>query len=122
MYSNRMGFALRFAVVLAGLTVISRLLGRFVGPQALLPFAAVAGFADLDAATLAIAQTRSAPAAIAGGAVLIAAASNTALKSGLALALGGRQFGAYFAGGSALAVIAAAAAWFGARALGFQAP
>ena len=107
----------RFGLILAGLTVASRLVGQVFGAEALLPFAAVAGFADLDAATLAIARTPGA-APLAGVAVMIAAAANTVLKSGVALTLGGRRFGVMYVAGSVLALGAGAGGWWIARALG----
>ena len=107
----------RFGLILAGLTVASRLVGQVFGAGALLPFAAIAGFADLDAATLAIARTPGA-APLAGVAVMIAAAANTVLKSGVALTLGGRRFGVMYVAGSVLALGAGAGGWWIARALG----
>ena len=106
----------RFGLILAGLTVASRLIGQLFGAGALVPFAAIAGFADLDAAVLAIARTPGVS-STAGIAVLIAAAANTSLKSGVALTLGGRRFGALYVGGSILAMGAGVAGWWLGRGL-----
>lgn len=81
----------RLALLLAGITVIARLLSHFYGDSSVTAFSAIAGLADVDAVTLAVGglvQSGAAPQA-AAHAVLAATAANSASKMALA-ALGGQ--------------------------------
>ena len=108
----------RLALLLAGITVIARLLSHFYGDSSVTAFAAIAGLADVDAVTLAVgglAQSGSAP-EMAAHAVLAATAANSVSKMTLA-ALGGQ---ARFALVYAAATIGALAAGLAALLLAGQ--
>lgn len=104
----------KFALLLAGLTVISKLAARIFGPQAILIFAPMAGFADVDAAVLAVTQQRDLVPTLAATAILMAIAANMVLRVIVATTAGKRAFGLPYIGASILALASgAAAAWAG---------
>lgn len=88
--------ALQFGLLLTLLSLLVRAAEEWLGGAGLLALAAVSGLADADAIILSLA-TEWDPARIDGrtiaAAVLIAAATNTAVKAGLALSIGGRRMG-----------------------------
>ncbi|HVY85229.1 MAG TPA: DUF4010 domain-containing protein [Caulobacterales bacterium] len=104
----------RFALLLGFLLVIGRLLAAHYGPSSLLPFAATAGLADVDAVTLAVAgMVRTGLSADLGAAaILLAAFVDTASKSGIVFFVGGPRFGGLFALCSIAALAAGAGVWF----------
>lgn len=104
----------KFALFLGAVIVVGRIVSETFGQAGLLPFAATAGLADVDAVTLAagsLVRTGLDPSP-AANAVLVAVVMNTLAKGGIAFATGGvRYAGLYFAAaGAALAV--GAAVWF----------
>ncbi len=107
----QLGVVFRFAALLTLIVVVSTALQALYGERGLLPMAAVAGLADVDAMTLSAARL------VGGGlptvqglhVVLVAAAANTLSKTVLAGVAGGGRFGLYYAGVSALGIAAAAA-------------
>jgi uncharacterized membrane protein (DUF4010 family) len=109
----------RFGLILAVLTATARLIGAFWGPRAFLPFAAAAGFADPDAAILAIGQTPGIAPALAGDAILLAAAAAMSLKMVVAFTAGRAAFGRAYLLGSLAAVAAAGATWGAMQAMGW---
>jgi uncharacterized membrane protein (DUF4010 family) len=106
--------ALEFGLLLSAILVISRALVAALGDRGLYLGAAAAGLADVDAITLSIAAMLN-RSDIAGGtaitAVLLAAAVNTVVKSGLAMAIGGRRLGVRVAVSLAAALAGGAALW-----------
>jgi uncharacterized membrane protein (DUF4010 family) len=104
----------QFALFLGGVIIIGRIVADEFGQAGLLPFAATAGLADVDAVTLATGSLvrGGLDPAIGAHAVMIAVLMNTLAKGVIAFVTGGwRYAGLYFA--AALAATAAAAAvWF----------
>lgn len=103
----------QFALLLAVLIVAGRLIADAFGEAGLLPFAATAGLADVDAVTLAAGSLVRAGLDPAAGAhaILIAALVNTFSKGVLALIAGGWRYAGLYGGSAALAALAGAAAW-----------
>lgn len=109
-----------FALFLGAVIVIGRIIADAFGQAGLLPFAATAGLADVDAVTLAAGSlVRGGLTASTGAhAVLVAVLMNTAAKGGIAAAAGGWRYAAlYFAAALAAALLAAAAWYFATPAL-----
>ncbi|WP_309646502.1 DUF4010 domain-containing protein [Phenylobacterium sp.] len=110
---------LKFALVLGAVMAAARILSALYGAGGLLPVAALAGLADVDAVTLAVARmTTEEGLSLDLGvyAVLLAAAVDSASKTAIATLIGGRRFGGTYGAGTLLAATAAAAAvhWGGA--------
>lgn len=102
---------LQFAVFLGAVIIIGRLVTDTFGQAGLLPFAATAGLADVDAVTLAAGSL------VRGGldptlgahAVMVAVLMNTGAKGGIAMFTGGWRYARlYFAATLAAAAVAAA--------------
>lgn len=107
-----LGEVLKFGVLLAAVSLASKLLGTGAGSLTLLPLAAVSGLVDVDPITISVAR-------IAGGAlplrdaaqvILVAAAANLACKTAVAIALGSRGLMFRIVGVSTMAAAVAAAA------------
>jgi len=98
----RIPAALAFALLFMAISAAMALLGGRFGTAGLYALAAIVGLGDLDAFTIGLATTPQ-PGSV--GAILLACASNNAVKAGYAIAFGGRR-GAV--PGALLAVIAAA--------------
>jgi uncharacterized membrane protein (DUF4010 family) len=99
---------LGYALLLAAVAAASRAAAAQLGSGATLAVAGLAGLADLDAATFAMASLArdsgvAAPAALG---VVIAAGANTLAKAAMGLMLGGWRFAGPFVLGSALMVMA----------------
>jgi uncharacterized membrane protein (DUF4010 family) len=106
--------ALKFGLLLSAILVVSRALIAALGDRGLYLGAAAAGLADVDAITLSIAAMMNRgeiAGATAVGAVLLAAATNTAVKSALAITIGGRRFGARVAISLVAALVGGTALW-----------
>jgi uncharacterized membrane protein (DUF4010 family) len=104
----------KFAAFLGAVIIIGRIIADAYGQAGLLPFAATAGLADVDAVTLAASSlVRGGLDPVIGAhAVMIAVLMNTLAKGVIAFFTGGwRYAGLYFAAALA-ATIAAAAVWF----------
>jgi uncharacterized membrane protein (DUF4010 family) len=105
----------QFALLLGAIIVIGRIVADAYGQAGLLPFAATAGLADVDAVTLAAGSLvrGGLDATVAGNAVMLAVLVNTVAKGGIAAATGGwRYAGLYFAAALAAAGVAALAWMF----------
>ncbi|MGQ0532898.1 MAG: MgtC/SapB family protein [Caulobacteraceae bacterium] len=104
----------RFALFLGGVIVIGRIVADAYGQAGLLPFAATAGLADVDAVTLATSSL------VRGGldptlgahAVMIAVLMNTMAKGVIAFVTGGGRYAALYFAAALAATLAAAAVWF----------
>lgn len=108
-----LGVVWRFALVLGVVMAAARVLSGLYGAQGLLPLAALAGLADTDAVTLAVARMTTDEGlslGLATYAVLLAAATDSLSKAVIATVAGGVRFGALFAAGTLLAAGAAAVA------------
>lgn len=104
----------KFALILAGLTVISKLAAVVFGPRAILIFAPMAGFADVDAAVLAVTQQGDLAPALAAAAILMAIAANMVLRVIVATTAGKRAFAPPYIAVSAAALVSGAlCAWAG---------
>ncbi|MES2896811.1 MAG: DUF4010 domain-containing protein [Pseudomonadota bacterium] len=105
----------KFALVLGAVMAAARVLSALYGAQGLLPVAALAGLADADAVTLAVARMTTQEGLdldLAVYAVLLTAAVDSASKATIATVVGGVRFGGLFAAGTLLAAAAATAAFY----------
>lgn len=95
---------MRFGLLLAAITILSRLAADHLGSAGLYALAAISGIADVDALTLSLTRVAGASVAPANaaGAILVAVGVNTAAKAVLGWMAGGA------AGGSRLAMAAGA--------------
>ena len=87
-----LAIAVRFGAIIAIIMVLTRAANAWLGSRGLCAFAAIAGLVDVDALTLTAASMSGAKQvspAIAGLAVLIAAAVNTVVKVGIAATIAG---------------------------------
>jgi uncharacterized membrane protein (DUF4010 family) len=113
-FRNPFGFwsVLGFAVLLAAIIVIGRVLSETVGATGAIIGAAAMGLADVDAVTVAMARLAPQPLSIHGAsyAVLAAVASNTLSKLAIAAAIGRGRFAVEVAAMSIASLVAAAAA------------
>jgi uncharacterized membrane protein (DUF4010 family) len=106
-----------FAAALCGLTIFARIASGVFGPTGLTAFAATAGLADVDAATLAVGRLVGPDLSpqSAAAAILIAAVANQVLKFGLGLFAGGapfaRRFGLVLAASTLAGGIATGLSW-----------
>ena len=89
------GSALRFAILIGIILMISTLVARHYGSEALMSVSAIAGLADVDAITLSLARMQEplVDLKLAADGVLIAALTNTVMKAGLAGLAGGTETG-----------------------------
>lgn len=107
----RLGPALVLAAILTLVTLVARWASDFAGASGAIGTAAIAGFADAHAPSLAVA-TLAASGAVSTNTALLATgcalATNTVAKVVLATAVGGRAFGLPFAAALALPIAATA--------------
>jgi uncharacterized membrane protein (DUF4010 family) len=104
----------RFAAFLGAVIIVGRIVSDQFGQAGLLPFAATAGLADVDAVTLAASSL------VRGGldpgigahAVMIAVLMNTLAKGVIAFVAGGWRYAALYFAAALAATIAATAVWF----------
>lgn len=102
--------AIRFALLFATVLLAVRLVETYLPASGLYAVAALAGVTEVDAITLSVAKPGGAAgAATAVTAIAIAAASNTAVKCGMTIALGARELGRHVLVAT-LALLAALAA------------
>jgi uncharacterized membrane protein (DUF4010 family) len=88
--------AAKFGAVFAVVLLVVKLVQNYFPPQGMYFVAALAGLTDVDAITLSMAEfgkTDAAAVPIAVISIVIAAVSNTLVKCGLAVGLGGQAFG-----------------------------
>lgn len=104
----------KFAAFLGAVIIIGRIISDAYGQAGLLPFAATAGLADVDAVTLAASSlVRSGlDPAIGAHAVMIAVLMNTLAKGAIASLTGGWRYASLYFVPALAATIAAAAVWF----------
>lgn len=91
----RLRQALRLGVVYALIRLVAAIAWRQFGQSGLLVSAAASGLADVDAITVSVARMHAEglDTGLAVGAVIVAVVTNTLVKVGLALGLGGRRVG-----------------------------
>jgi len=89
------GSALRFSILIAIILMISTLVARHYGSEALMSVSAFAGLADVDAIRISLARMQEPLVRmnIAADSILIAALTNTVMKAGLAALAGGTETG-----------------------------
>jgi uncharacterized membrane protein (DUF4010 family) len=105
---------LKFAGILSAVIIIGRIVTEAFGEAGLLPFAATAGLADVDAVALAAGSlVRGGLEPSTGGhAVLIAVLVNSFSKAGIAWFTGGWRYAGFYVAAALAAALVAAAAWF----------
>jgi uncharacterized membrane protein (DUF4010 family) len=105
---------LKFAAFLGAVIVVGRIVTEAFGEAGLLPFAATAGLADVDAVALAAGSLvrGGLEPSVGGHAVLIAVLVNTFSKAGIGWFTGGWRYAGFYILAATAAAIAAAAAWF----------
>jgi len=104
----------QFVLLLGGVIIIGRIVSDAYGQAGLLPFAATAGLADVDAVTLAassLVRTGLEP-AIGAHAVMVAVLMNTLSKGVIAYMTGGWRYASLYFAAALAATLAAAAVWF----------
>jgi uncharacterized membrane protein (DUF4010 family) len=102
-----LGLVLKLALVLAVVMAAARALSAVYGSAGLLPISAFAGLVDVDAVALAVTRMTVQDGLnlhLAGQAVLVAALVDSGSKTAIAVVVGGRRFGAVFAGATVLAL------------------
>jgi uncharacterized membrane protein (DUF4010 family) len=104
----------RFALFLSAVIVIGRLVADGFGQAGLLPFAAAAGLADVDAVAMAVGSlVRGSLSESAGAnAVLVAILVNTFSKGAIAAVTGGWRYAGLYLAVAACAATIGAAVWF----------
>lgn len=104
----------QFAILLGLIIVIGRIVADRFGQAGLLPFAATAGLADVDAVTLAAGSLvrRGLEASAGAHAVMMAVLVNTFSKGAIAFVTGGWRYAGLYAAAALAASAAAAAVWF----------
>ncbi|MFZ4608111.1 MAG: MgtC/SapB family protein [Caulobacter sp.] len=103
----------KFALILGLVMAAGRILAGTWGAAGLLPFAALAGLADVDAVALTTARmtTQGLDPRLAAWAILLAAGADSGSKAVIATLVGGPRLGALFAAGTLLAAAAGAAVY-----------
>ncbi|MCB1706318.1 MAG: MgtC/SapB family protein [Halioglobus sp.] len=100
--------ALVFGALLTGILLLAEFLGNWLGDAGIYMLAAISGVADVDAITLSLTRMSNdglaMDAAVLG--IVIAAATNNLVKSGLAAVVGNRQTGLLVGGPMALSLAA----------------
>jgi len=106
----------QFVFFLGAIIIVGRLVSEAYGQAGLLPFAATAGLADVDAVTLAASSlVRSGlEPSIGAHAVMVAVLMNTLAKGVLALLTGGWKYAGLYFAAAAAAALAAGAVWLAA--------
>ncbi|MEJ0060966.1 MAG: DUF4010 domain-containing protein [Terricaulis sp.] len=102
---------LQFAALLGVISVVGKIVAATYGEAGLLPLAATAGLADVDAVTLAtgsLVRSGLNP-AVGAHAILVAALVNTFSKAVVALLTGGWRYAGLYAGSALLAALAGGA-------------
>lgn len=104
----------QFALFLGAVIIVGRIVADQFGQAGLLPFAATAGLADVDAVTLATSSLvrGGLDPAIGAHAVMVAVLMNTLAKGVIALVTGGWRYAALYFGAAIAATAAAATVWF----------
>ncbi|MBB4234996.1 MgtC/SapB family protein [Rhizobium esperanzae] len=105
---------LRFALLLAAVTIVTRATLAVFGTQSLVAVAFITGLGDLDAITLSITKLSSpaVPADAAAHAIAVAACANLLAKTGLAASAGSLGYSVRLAITTGIAILAGAAGLF----------
>ncbi len=106
-----LSLAFKFGLFLVAVMLLLEALRRFLGDTGVYLLGVVSGVMDVDAVTLSLARSTGPDLAarVAAWGILLAAMTNTLVKGGLALAIGGRALGLRM-GGTMVAAVAAGAA------------
>ncbi len=108
----QLGMALKFGLLLAVIMVVSRVAQHLAGDVGIYALATASGIADVDAITLTLSKMSpgnlSAGVAVRG--IVIAAVTNTLVKAGMSIIIGGGRLGARVAAALVIAVGAGLAA------------
>lgn len=104
---------LQFALFLGAVIVVGRIVTEAFGEAGLLPFAATAGLADVDAVALAAGSLvrGGLEPTVGGHAVLIAVVVNTFSKAGIGWFTGGWRYAGLYAAAAGVAALAGGAVW-----------
>jgi uncharacterized membrane protein (DUF4010 family) len=104
----------QFAAFLGAVIIVGRIVADAYGQAGLLPFAATAGLADVDAVTLATGSLvrGGLEPAVGAHAVMVAVLMNTLAKGVIASVTGGWRYAALYLTTALAATLAAAAVWF----------
>lgn len=104
----------QFAALLGAFIVVGRIVSVRYGEGVLLPFAATAGIADVDAVTLAAGSLvrGGLDPAIGAHAIMVGAVVNSISKGVIGFLTGGWRYAAFYFGAALAAGAAGAAAWF----------
>jgi uncharacterized membrane protein (DUF4010 family) len=104
---------LQFAAFLGGVIIVGRIVAEAFGEAGLLPFAATAGLADVDAVALAVGSLvrGGLDPGVGGHAVLIAVLVNTFSKAVIGWVSGGWRYAGLYVAAATAAALAATAAW-----------
>jgi len=105
---------LGLAAFIAIIMIVSQLAARYFGASGTYMVAGLSAIADVDAIALSLARQgyRELPVEVATTGIGIAVAVNTITKAGMAVVLGGRQFGLIVSGASAAAIVLGGVVWF----------
>jgi uncharacterized membrane protein (DUF4010 family) len=109
-----LGTAIRFALLLTVIIVASRAASAWAGASGLYLVAGISGLVDVAPISLSVATMTAhqmVTPTVAVGAILLGATANTALKSGVALVIGGAPMGSRFLASSIAMIAASAAGW-----------
>lgn len=103
----------KFALFLGAVIVVGRIVADAYGQAGLLPFAATAGLADVDAVTLAATSLvrGGLDASVGSHAVMVAVLMNTLAKGGIAAVTGGWKYAGLYFAAAAAAILAAGLVW-----------
>ncbi len=106
-----LSLAFKFGLFLVAVMLLLEALRRFMGETGVYLLGVASGVMDVDAITLSLARSTGPDLAarVAAWGILLAAMTNTLVKAGLALAIGGRALGLRV-GGTMVAAVAAGAA------------
>ncbi len=106
-----LSLAFKFGLFLVAVMLLLEALRRFMGETGVYLLGVASGVMDVDAITLSLARSTGPDLAarVAAWGILLAAVTNTLVKAGLALAIGGRRLGLRV-GGTMVAAVAAGAA------------
>lgn len=103
----------QFVLLLGGVIIIGRIIADTYGQAGLLPFAATAGLADVDAVTLAASSLvrGGLEPTVGGHAVMVAVLMNTLSKGVIAYFTGGWKYAGLYLAAAAAATLTAAIVW-----------
>lgn len=108
-----LGTAMKLAGLIAGISLLAKVIGTFAGDVGITILAALSGIADVDAITLSLARLANNGLTLTTAAlgIGIAVAVNTVVKAGMTFSLGGAQAGWIVSSASAAAIMAGGVAF-----------